>query len=121
MRSIILSSVRPVVPLVTGLAGQFIPAGNKAALKANEALSPEYIADLIYRATAERFLKLEPIYQDLGLVAIVFLVFLSIKSVTFFTDYLVILLAFMVFEILKASGFFYLALENRPKEVIVVK
>ncbi|PIT92398.1 MAG: hypothetical protein COU08_02740 [Candidatus Harrisonbacteria bacterium CG10_big_fil_rev_8_21_14_0_10_42_17] len=59
--------------------------------------------------------------RTIALAAIGLIVFLSIKGFAFFISWIIILIAYIVFKILQTTNFFYIGLEDRQKESIVVK
>lgn len=73
------------------------------------------------RAINEGLRKVPESSRVYVLAAIGVILFLALKGVSFVVNWLAVALGFIVYEFLLVFGFFYVAYENRNKEVIVMK
>lgn len=121
IKSFIAASIRPVQPLIEQIYSQFSSFSQFAPASFIKLPSTPEITDLISKAAIAKLKSLPKIYRQLIAFSFGLLVFLTLKSLLFIINYLALFLAYVFYEILKSLGFFYIALESRAKEVIVVK
>ena len=82
--------------------------------------SSDTLADIIYNATFAKLALLPKMIQNLILVGLGLLLFLTIKSMLFFVNFVVWGIAFVLYKLLFLLGFFHVTLEGRAKETIVL-
>ena len=119
-KNFILGIVNPVEPLALNIVSGIMPEA-AGALRNNKLFSAEAMADLIYQSTAAKIFLLPKLYQNLIVAAVGLLVFFTIKGFSPLIRFLVIPVAFAFYQFLRAFGFFYVTLESRSKEVIVIR
>ena len=117
-KGMIKGMIQPMEPLIARIVGQLLPPGAGMLIKPNQLVSAELMTDFIYQATIAKILLLPKLFQNLILLGIGLL---SLKSFAFIVNYLVLFAAYILYQILKAAGFFYISLESRSKEVIILK
>lgn len=86
-------------------------------------LSPSARAQInqqLFDTTVGRLLVLPKPFQKLIIIGIAILVFLSVKSVFWIGQWLVLGLAFVAYEVLRSAQFFTIKLESRSKEIITL-
>lgn len=81
----------------------------------------EKVLDALYNISISQLLALPPLLKILALAVIGLAIFGLIKTLAFFLNWIIILVSFLIYRLLLALGFFYVAMENQSKEVIVVK
>jgi len=79
------------------------------------------LKDIAYKATFGKLFTFSKTAQNFILAALGLILFLLVRSVLFVLNYLAMLIAYLLYEILFLAGFFYVSLESRPKEIIVLK
>ena len=90
------------------------------ALKANVNVN-DTISDLIYRAANQGLAKLPESSKPFVLLGLGALIFIAIKGVAFFVNWIVVFMAFLLYQALLVFGFIYIGYETRNKELIVLK
>jgi len=76
--------------------------------------------DILYRASFGRLANLSPILQTLVMAAVALVFFFFIKFILFVVNWPAILLGFLVYRLLLASGFFKIELQDIRKESIIL-
>jgi hypothetical protein len=78
------------------------------------------VIDLLYDAFDNRFKNLGDVWSIVALLALVFLGFLTLRSVGMILAWVVILVGFIAYEILLALGFATVVLESTSREIIIL-
>lgn len=78
------------------------------------------VADAVYKIASAKLDDLPNNLKQMALVLIIIVAFASLKSLTFLINWLIILLAGVMYQILLAAHFMHIGAENRSKEIIIV-
>ncbi|MDO8466638.1 MAG: hypothetical protein Q7S83_00670 [bacterium] len=79
------------------------------------------VIDIVYKATLGKILNYSPLVRNLILVAAGFIIFLLLKFILIFVNWLAIALAYGIYSLLLSLKFFEIQLQSIDKEVIVIK
>lgn len=79
------------------------------------------VIDIVYKATLGKILNYSPLVRNLILIAAGLIIFLLLKFVLIFVNWLAVLLAFGIYQLLLNLKFFEIQLQQIDKEVIVIK
>ncbi len=82
--------------------------------------SGDKIIDVLYKATIGKILNYSPLVRNAILIVVGLLIFLLLKFVLIFANWIGVALAFGLFKILLRTGFFQIKKESIEKETIVV-
>lgn len=83
-------------------------------------LGGDVVGDALYRAAKNKLLQVPERWHAPVIVGFGALVFLSVKSVAFIINYLAAAIAWLLFQLLLATGFIIIGLENVSKEIVVL-
>ncbi|MDP1719248.1 MAG: hypothetical protein Q8L24_02370 [bacterium] len=104
--------VQQATERLIGMLGQYV----KAPIRAGDQL-----IDIVYKATIGRILNYSPVVQSLILVAIGLLIFLLVKFLLIFANWIGIGIAYAIYRLLLKLKFCEIQLQSISKEVIVIK
>ncbi len=79
------------------------------------------VIDVVYKATLGKILNYSPLVRNLILLAAGFIIFLLLKFILIFINWLAIALAFGIYRLLLSLEFFEIQLQSIDKEVIIIK
>lgn len=82
--------------------------------------SAESLTDLLYKLSINKVLNLPPTWKMVAFIGIGLFIFWLVKAAGFFVSWVVVGIAFVVYEALYAFGFMHISFESRDKEVIIV-
>lgn len=116
--------IKPMEPIIARMSGQIIsglmPKNIGLPFKPSQLFSSGEFIEFISQSVGATTAALPPVYKNLILFAIGLAVFLTIKGLFKILNYLVSLAAFVIFQFLRAVGFFHITLESRSKEVLIL-
>ena len=120
LKSFVESRLPPVTPA---------PVVNEAVLGLKKSIreatginisGEERVGDALYDISIARLLSLPSAVKTLALVALGLLIFLFLKGLALVLNWIIIMLAFLIFQMLLAFNFMHVGIESRNKEIIVV-
>lgn len=79
------------------------------------------VIDIVYKATLGKILNYSPLVRNLILVAAGFIIFLLLRFILIFVNWIAIALAFVIYRLLLSLKFFEIQLQSIDKEVIIIK
>lgn len=80
----------------------------------------ERVGDALYDISIARLLDLPSAVKTLALISLGLLIFLFLKGLALILNWVIIILAFLIFQMLLALNFLHIGLESQNKEIIVV-